>query len=134
MIDPIWVHEEIVIEAHEAALADHGGVPGLLHADNLDSALYRPQQTLHCRNPQPDIIELAAMYVLALCKNHVFVDGNQRTAFYVCRIFLTANGHAFDPPTDEAVNFFAWVADNKNTRITGYDVADWLCKYSIRKD
>jgi death-on-curing family protein len=57
----------------------------------------RPQMAYHYGNPRPDIIELAAIYVHAICA-HPFVDGNKRTTFSVCAVFLMQNGYVFEPP------------------------------------
>lgn len=132
MNDPVWVEEEIVLEAHRAALVDHGGAPGVLNQGSLQSALIRAQNRYHYGNPKPDIIDLAATYVHALCKAHAFNDGNKRTAFYVCRIFLMENGYTFDPPTEETVEFLTQVADDRNTGITDAHVAEWLCRFAIK--
>lgn len=115
------------------------GVPGLgnfrrrrseQHKDRqalLSGALQRPQTSYHYRDPKPDIVELAAIYVHAICKAHAFGDGNKRTAFYTCGIFLTRNGYSFDASAwAEAADFFAQVADDKNTGVTVQDVADWI--------
>ncbi len=61
---------------------------------------------------------------------HIFVDGNKRTAFYICRILLRTNGYGFRPPQDEAVDLFVKMADDKNTGITEQHVAGWIRKYA----
>jgi len=38
-----------------------------------------------------DPIEVAAAYLLYLCNNHPFVDGNKRTALATCLVFLSEN-------------------------------------------
>ena len=56
----------------------------------LQSALARPQQ-LHAYSDAPDAIDMA----LGIVRNHLFVDGNKRTAFVVGVLFLELNGHRF---------------------------------------
>jgi len=126
--DPIWVDERAVMAANHMAVTEFGGGPSsTVNTDRLSGALQRPQMAYHYRDPKPDIVELAAIYVHAICKAHAFVDGNKRTAFYACGIFLTRNGYAFDAADwAEAADFFAQVADDKNTGITEQHVADWI--------
>lgn len=35
---------------------------------------------------------MVAAYLFYLCRNHPFVDGNQRTALAICLVFLSENG------------------------------------------
>lgn len=39
-----------------------------------------------------DIHEIAASYAQSIVKNHPFIDGNKRTAFFCAYAFLRANG------------------------------------------
>ena len=39
---------------------------------------------------EPDISERAALYALAIARNHPFIDGNKRTAFVALELFLRA--------------------------------------------
>jgi death-on-curing protein len=128
--DPNWVEEVVAIAAHAEALRTFGGSDLTFNPELLGGALRRPQMAHDYGDPQPDIIELAAIYAHAICKAHAFVDGNKRTAFYVCRVFLMDNGYTFDPPTMEAYRFLLKVADDKNERITEADVAAWIRKYA----
>lgn len=38
-----------------------------------------------------DATEIAAAYLFYLCRNHPFVDGNERTALASCLVFLQSN-------------------------------------------
>ena len=44
------------------------------------------------RSGQPGVCELAASYAFGLACNHPFVDGNKRSAFVACELFLNLNG------------------------------------------
>jgi death-on-curing protein len=57
----------------------------------LESALSRPKNQ-HAYG-ETDTFELAASYAEAISRNHAFVDGNKRTAFYAAADFLEQNGH-----------------------------------------
>ena len=43
--------------------------------------------------------ELAAIYALAIARNHPFIDGNKRTAYVALEFFLAKNGYRF-PASD----------------------------------
>ncbi|MEM7318160.1 MAG: type II toxin-antitoxin system death-on-curing family toxin [Pseudomonadota bacterium] len=79
-----------VVFIHEAVIEMGGGSPGLRDAALLASALARPQ--IQHANGETDTFRLAAGYAEAISRNHAFVDGNKRTAFYVAVDFLEQNG------------------------------------------
>lgn len=94
----------------------------------LESALFRPQQAAHYAGV--DLIGQAALLAVGVSQSQAFVDGNKRTAFEACDVFLRVNGHAFagDPldmarqleriaeragGLDDATEAFeAWLRDN----------------------
>ena len=93
---------------HNDQIARHGGGEGLRDASGLDSALAYPQNLeAYC---DPDIAELAAGYLFAIAKNHAFVDGNKRTAWVTCNIFIEINGGELAFDKLEAVKFVEGVA------------------------
>jgi death-on-curing protein len=89
---------EIVREIHSEAIARFGGSAGLREPTLLESAVAAPQASFGGESPYADAIEIAAAYLFYLCKNHPFVDGNKRTAFGACLVFLKLNG--FQTPPD----------------------------------
>ena len=91
MIDPKWVTQQLVEYIHEGVIEIGGGAHGLRDAALLESALARPQN-LHAYG-ETDIFELAASYAEGIARNHAFVDGNRRTAFFVASDFLEQNGY-----------------------------------------
>ncbi len=117
----IWLSRQIVLALHEEQLAAHGGAEGLRDAGLLDSALARPLN--HAGYGAPDTAELAALYAIAIARNHPFLDGNKRTAFAAMVLFLALNGLELEAPEVEATvvaltmaagempdaDFIAWV-------------------------
>jgi death-on-curing protein len=69
-------------------LRAHGGRPGLRGATLLGSAVAAPQATFEGEPLIADPVEIAAAYLFYLCRNHPFVDGNERTAPAACLVFL----------------------------------------------
>lgn len=76
---------------HAEVLAAHGGGAGLREAALLESAVAAPQASMRGEPLFTDPVELAAAYLFYLCRNHPFVDGNQRTALATCLVFLSEN-------------------------------------------
>jgi len=48
-----------------------------------------------------DIFEMAAAYLLHICANHPYVDGNKRTAAEAADVFLYANGYDLELPEED---------------------------------
>lgn len=114
----------LVLAIHDEQLAEHGGAIGIRDDGLLESALARPLN--HASYEEPDLAELAALYAIAIARNHPFIDGNKRTAFAAMVTFVWLNGANFSPPEVEATitmlrlasgdlsdeEFTAWVGAN----------------------
>ena len=85
-----WIEESVVWAVHEAQLAEHGGSAGVRDAGLLVSALARPLNL--AAYGEADAPALAAAYGFGIARNHPFIDGNKRTAFVCCELFLALNG------------------------------------------
>ena len=57
----------------------------------LEAAIARPQTGYY-----PDIVHEAAALWESLSQNHLFVDGNKRTALASVHVFLGLNGYRFE--------------------------------------
>lgn len=86
----VWVGRPIILAVHEEQLAEHGGASGIRDEGLLESALARPLN--RAGYGEPDIPELAALYAIAIARNHPFIDGNKRTAYVALELFLALNG------------------------------------------
>lgn len=84
-----WLEEPVVWAIHEAQLAEHGGSAGVRDAGLLASALARPLNL--AAYGEADAAALAAAYGFGVARNHPFIDGNKRTAFVCCELFLALN-------------------------------------------
>jgi len=110
----IWLSRQLVLAIHDEQLAEHGGALGLRDDGLLYSALARPLN--RAGYGEPDVAELAALYAIAIARNHPFVDGNKRSAWSALVTFLALNGVEFSPPEVEAtVNML---------RLAGGDLSD----------
>ncbi|HQT77904.1 MAG: death-on-curing protein [Rhodospirillales bacterium 20-64-7] len=97
----VWLSRELILAIHDEQLAEHGGALGLRDPGLLDSALARPLN--HAGYGAPDAAELAALYALAIARNHPFIDGNKRSAFVALELFLNLNGCSFPVGDAEVV-------------------------------
>jgi len=90
--EPAWIEQREALAIHGRLLALHGGAAGLRDRGLLESALARPRQ-LHAYGGNPGMIELAAAYAAGIIRNRPFMDGNKRTGFLLCALFLEINGY-----------------------------------------
>ena len=124
----VWLGRKLILAIHDEQLAQHGGALGVRDDGLLDSALARPLN--RAGYGDPNVAELAAVYAIAIARNHPFLDGNKRTAYVALETFLALNGCAFPVSDADAVvatlamaagemndeEFTAWVRDNAQPR------------------
>ncbi|PAP94198.1 type II toxin-antitoxin system death-on-curing family toxin [Mesorhizobium wenxiniae] len=102
-------HSREFVEAlHAEQLRLHGGAAGIRDEGMLESALYRPQQREIYGDP--DLCELASVYLFRIAKNHPFVDGNKRTAFAAADLFLYFNGLSIEAEQADIIQLVMMVA------------------------
>lgn len=115
--EPRWGTKAVVLAVHDAQLAEHGGGRGVRDEGLLETALDRPKNRYHYmqqdeagqeRISASDVATLAAAYAYGIAKNHPFVDGNKRTSFVVCELFLALNG--YELTLDDAAAVTTWLA------------------------
>ena len=76
-----------------------GGLPGIINADALLSAIGRPYSGHYRR-----IWSKAAALAESVVRNHPFADGNKRTAFIVVSVLVDRSGWTLGPhATSQAV-------------------------------
>lgn len=123
----VWLSRELVLAIHEEQLAEHGGGLGIRDEGLLESALARPLN--RANYGEPDIGELAALYGIAIVRNHPFIDGNKRTGYVALETFIYLNGGRFPVSDAEAVvmtlamasgeltddEYITWVRENVET-------------------
>ena len=124
----VWLSRQTILAVHDEQLAEHGGAVGVRDEGLLESALARPLN--RASYGDPDMAELAALYAIAIARNHPFVDGNKRTAYVALESFLELNGCEFPVSDRDAViatlalassamsddEFTAWVRNNTRVR------------------
>ena len=76
-----------ILAMHAVLLKRYGGADGVRDIGALEAAVFRPQSGYYA-----DEIQEACALLESLLINHPFVDGNKRTAFAACDVFLRING------------------------------------------
>ena len=87
----ITLNKSEVLALHDLVIQEHGGSYGMRDEGLLESAVYMPYMTFDGADLYPTLIEKAGQLCFGLVKNHPFVDGNKRTAFAACDVFLRIN-------------------------------------------
>ena len=116
-----WIDIAVVLAIHDQQLAEHGGGVGVRDRGLLESALAGPAQL--AAYGDPDLFDLAATYAHGIARNHPFVDGNKRTAYVVCMLFLRLHGLRLDAPGPERVIVFEQLGKGALGRDA---LAEWL--------
>lgn len=76
----------------------------------------------------PDAAEFAASYGYGIARNHPFVDGNKRTAFVACELFLDLNGWEL---TANDVDCVLMMLDVAAGEISEAEFAAWVRQNSV---
>lgn len=104
MTEPEFLGPDVVLFLHDQAVHAYGGMPGVKSEALLGSALARPVNRLAYAEPgSVDLFDLAAAYAFGIASNHAFNDGNKRTAWSSCVLFLRVNGIGLGVEAPKAV-------------------------------
>lgn len=102
-----FLSRDEVLTIHAVLIKRFGGPEGVRDLGLLESALHRPQSGYY-----PDLVTMAAAMFESLIKNHPFVDGNKRVAFFATDVFLRLNGYRFDVEAKSAHAFLMQLFDS----------------------
>jgi death on curing protein len=128
--EPLWIDDREAVALNARAVELFGGMQaGVRDETLLQAALARPLNKWHYEEKRPNVFALAAAYAFALCRGHVFHDGNKRTAHAVAAVFLDINGWLHDCPEPDVVLTMIGVADGS---IDEAKLATWFRRASKR--
>ncbi len=122
MKEPVWILDDAVEAIHKRQLAEHGGSVGIRDPGLLASATARPRNAF-AYEKHVSLARLAAEYAFGVARNHPFVDGNKRTAFVVCLLFLRLNGKDIDATQEEKYETFMQLAAGE---LSVTQLATWI--------
>ncbi len=116
-----------VLAIHDQMVKRFGGSHGVRDIGLIESAVERPRMTFDGKDLYPDIFLKAAALMHSLLKNHAFVDGNKRTAYSSCGIFLKLNRYKLENMHKRSLEFAMNVENNS---LALEEIAKWLKKHS----
>ena len=128
MDEPRWLLREEVDVIHWELIEEHGGSHGIRDEDAIESALARPRHKWAYQE-EADLPTLGVAYGYGLAKNHGYVDGNKRVAFFSLVLFLRRNGLLLRAPQGEVVQMMRGVAAGKHEE---EDLARWV-RHHVQK-
>lgn len=116
-----------VIEYHDEAIREFGGLAGIRSHDQLASAVMQPRQSAFGEDAYKTIPEKAAAYGYFIAESQAFVDGNKRTAAVALEAFLLLNHHEFHQDDDEIAQMF----EDLGRGVVGQgEFFGWVCKHA----
>ena len=86
-----YVSAEELIALHDANIARYGGLPGMADTGRAEAIMGRIL-TRAMYEEITDLYQLAALYLVAVARGHIFNDANKRTAVNSSLLFLQRNG------------------------------------------
>lgn len=122
-----YLTPEQVLFLHSRLVTKTGGVHGVRDLGMLLLALGRPQAVFEGKELYPDLFAKTAALMDSLVRNHLFVDGNKRTAITSAALFLRINGFKLVVENSGMVRFTLACAQSRHTII---EIAAWFNKYS----
>ncbi|MHA5049839.1 type II toxin-antitoxin system death-on-curing family toxin [Streptomyces sp. SD15] len=104
----VYLSAEDVLAIAEQAVDDQTVV--VRDAGLLESAVHRPSASMFGQEAYSDLFDKAAALLQSLAINHPFIDGNKRTAWVSCVVFLAMNEVQLRPDIDAAERLVIAVA------------------------
>lgn len=104
----------------------HNGLDNLRNVGSLEWVLEATQYPLFGLDLYPTIVEKAAILSWVITSDHVFFDGNNRTAGSVLLIFLQINGYMLNVSYDEFVVVMKQISSNENADFTINQFTEWI--------
>ena len=104
-----WINEDVALAAHDALLAEFGGLASTRELNAISSTLVGPRNL--AAYGSPDAATLAAAYAFGLLRNHPFSGGNKRTGYTLAIVFSLDNGFSLTASDIESVEVMWAVAE-----------------------
>ena len=104
-----------IIEIHDELIARFGGSKGILNegAISLITDLVTERFSVVGKE---SMIKKASLLLYELMARHAFVDGNKRTAFVACKVFLEANGYRLKYTIEEGEKLAIGIASGTKSK------------------
>lgn len=111
-----YITLSMALEKHQYIIENTGGLQGIsgLNEKHLNSILEFVQDDLY----YPSFIEKLSFLTYMIAKDHIFADGNKRSAIAIGAYFMVINDYDDFVPRyiEEMENYIVWAMENKITR------------------
>jgi len=132
MTEPEFLEHDAVLFLHDQSIREYGGFHGVRDQNLLASALPRPiDKYAYGAYGEPDLFDLAAAYAFGIARNHAFNDGNKRTAWASCVLFLKVNKVQIDALASKIILNVVTLATGENSEA---EFVTWLRKQAAAAD
>ena len=123
-----------VLALHRAIMERFGAASAPLHDEGaLESAVMRARMAAYY--DEADIVRQSALLAVGISRAQAFLDGNKRTSFAVCDVFLRVNGLAFSgDPLAIALQFEALAKREDSLDKATDRFEQWLRKHVSPRD
>ena len=112
-----------ILELHFWIIEDFGGSHGVRDELGIKSLVAAPRTVVFGEAQSVSVHEKAAVYLRNCIEDHIFTDGNKRTAVTITGIFLARNGWRMTAAAVELENFAVRAATD---HLDIDAIADWL--------
>jgi death-on-curing protein len=111
-VEPRWLTAPTLLAIHAQQIERYGGAHGFLDENVVLSAFARPVNRWSY-DPNADLADLAAAYLVGFARSQGFGDANKRTGLACALVFLTLNGAPLHVPAAELYALTMAVANNQ---------------------
>ncbi|MBI1961202.1 MAG: type II toxin-antitoxin system death-on-curing family toxin [Parcubacteria group bacterium] len=108
-----YLSGEDILVIHSEIIDATGGTHGLRDTGLFLSIIDRPKVSFGGQEMYATVFAKAAVYLEALARYHVFLDGNKRTALAASARFLFLNGYKLAPTNKAAEDFMLRVVEDE---------------------
>lgn len=123
---------DVAVQINEKMIHDYskGEIVGVKEPGLLDSSIERPYQTMFGDFLYPDIFLKATALFESIAKNHVFHNGNKRTAFACMTYYLFINDYLLVMKENVASDM---VVDFVTGKLSFEEIASIIKEHAYRK-
>lgn len=109
----IFLSTSEVIHMHRIQIERFGGAHGVRDLGLLESAVHAPQAVFSGQFLHSSLLEMGAIYMYHLIKNHPFVDGNKRIGMIAGLTFLGFNDVCLSLTNEQVFLIGIGIAESK---------------------
>ncbi len=125
--EPKWITELTLLVLHAQQIERYGGKHGIVDRNVVLSALARPLNR-RAYDPDADLADLAASYLVGFARSQGFSDGNKRTGLACAVVFLHINAAPLHAPPME---LYALTMRAATVRADDKAVANYFRKFLL---